>query len=255
MGLISRLMTGLLFPERSSCRLCDKTADRASTWRLCRTCYQDLQWLGEQICDVCGRRLDSGSVTGQNTGGSCSDCVRRSRENTFFVTSRSAVGYNDKMKEILGLYKYRGKESLEPFLIDLLFHAFQRYYREIPFDKITYVPLHPQKQRERGFNQTERFATALSERISIPAVPLLIRRKQTEMQSQKSRRQRIKSLRHVFAGQPLHRHFAGVSQEGQDVRRVLLLDDVYTTGSTANECARVLQAGGVGEVYVLTVAR
>ena len=114
------------------------------------------------------------------------------------------------------------------------------------FDLIVPVPLHPTKQRERGFNQAAVLAQALSKRTSLPVGKALRRVRYTKTQTAFDRAERMQNLRHAFCLRPR-----------ADVQglRVLLVDDVLTTGSTLSECARVLKKAGASSVYAATAAR
>lgn len=226
-----RWLLNLLFPVPEKCSFCDR---RAQGQGMCRLCLEDLIVISGEVCERCGRALAAGPL--------CLDCL--SRKKTHFICNRSALEYNRKMKEIISLYKFRGQESLAHTLTGFLEKAYQRYYRELEFDGITFVPLHEIRLEERGFNQAEQLASQLSLRTKIPLIPLLNRTRFTGKQSKKHRQERLQTLHGAFQ----------VSPFPIPLKRVLLIDDVYTTGSTANECARVLARQGV-EVYSLTVAR
>jgi ComF family protein len=147
--------------------------------------------------------------------------------------SRCAVRYTDTMRDWLALYKYRGSERLEIVLAAMLAFAYERLCRVsgASFPTITAVPLAQERLRERGFNQAERLAMRLADWYRISYSPLLRRLRHTEKQSLKSRRSRVVDMRATFAPQ-LRPEWTGP---------VLLVDDIYTTGSTLNECARVLR--------------
>lgn len=109
------------------------------------------------------------------------------------------------------------------------------------------IPLHPVREREREFNQAQRLAKRLSAASGIPLnVRMLLRVEPTKTQTRLTRRERAANMRQAFALR------AGVSVCGQ---RIVLIDDVLTTGATASACAQVLRAGGAGDVCVWTVAR
>jgi len=205
---------------------------------LCGLCRQGIPWIVHPVCRICGRAE------------SCEDCVRRSTR--WYAVSRCAVRYNDTMKDWLALYKYRGNEGVEIILAAMLAFAFERLGDATPgasFPTITSVPLAPERLRERGFNQAERLAVRLSGWYGIEYRPLLHRLRHTEKQSLKSRRSRVADMRGNFAA-ALPSSYSG---------NIVLLDDVYTTGSTIDECARVLkQAAGSPEesgIYGLLWAR
>ena len=118
--------------------------------------------------------------------------------------------------------------------------------RERPFDAIVPVPLHPAKQRERGFNQAALLAEWLSTHMALTVRPVLQRVRFTTTQTAFDRSERMQNLRNAFR-----------LRKKADVRklRVLLIDDVLTTGSTLSECARILKEGGAQSVYAATAAR
>lgn len=224
-------LLNLLFPVPAPCSLCER---RAYEQGICRLCLEDLNPINGEICDRCGRLSAGGAL--------CVDCSRR--KETYFVCNRSALEYNRKMKEIISLYKFRGQESLGHTLAGFLENAFQKYYKDLAFDAITFVPLHETRMKERGFNQAEQLAAQLSQCTKIPLIPLLNRTRSTDKQSKKHRQERLQTLHDAFQ----------VSLFSIPLKRILLVDDVYTTGSTVNECARVLAREEI-EVYSLTVAR
>jgi competence protein ComFC len=173
----------------------------------------------------------------------CVDCYQR--EDTYFLANRSAVHYNGKMKAIISQYKFRGHETLSSALANFLEEAFHKYYILIPFDCITFVPLHESRLRERGFNQAQLLANQLGLRLKLPVKPLLTRIRPTDKQSQKDRRGRLQFLEGALQMLPL---------QAQIPSRVLIVDDIYTTGTTMNACAKALAKEGI-VVYSLTVAR
>jgi ComF family protein len=118
--------------------------------------------------------------------------------------------------------------------------------RGCQFDVLVPVPLHPTRQRERGFNQASLLAELLSARISIPCKPVLKRIRYTTTQTALDRAERMENLHNAFR-----------LRKNADVRglRVLLIDDVLTTGSTLSECARVLKRAGAMSVHAATAAR
>lgn len=213
---------------------------------LCHACFQGIPWIRSVRCPICGRAAG------------CMDCMRRPRELTYFVQNRSAVQYNAAMREWLAEYKYRGNERYATILGNMLTFAYVQLVKDTydansgkdSFDCITYVPVSDARLMERGFNQAERMAVVLSELTGISAIPLLKRSRHTGKQSFKSRGDRIEDMKEAFALdeqmvffwlEEWHRRkFASVAYEPERIR-VILVDDVYTTGSTVNACAEQLQ--------------
>lgn len=201
----------------------------------CRRCAEALMWLGEPLDDRCGCPPTS----------RCAVCAGELEAP--FCAARSAVAYNAFVRDVLARYKFRGDEALEEPLAALLAAA----VTALPPpgrrpDCVTYVPLHPDRARGRGFNQAERLARRWAAHAGVPVRELLVRVTATPPQSRQARRARMQAVGDAFALADSAADLAG--------RRVLLVDDVYTTGATAVRCAAVLRDAGA-EVYVATVAR
>ncbi|WP_339060502.1 ComF family protein [Tepidibacillus marianensis] len=162
--------------------------------------------------------------------------------------NRSAVLYNEMMKEYLALYKYRGKESLAIPFGQLIKVTYDQYFKETPLDLITYVPLHPSRLQERSFNQAEQLATQLSYYTGIPTIGTLKRIKETHKQSKSGKWERLSEMKDAFqVDEKTKEYIQGKS--------ILIIDDIYTTGATLNECAQELIDSGAGKVFRLTLAR
>jgi ComF family protein len=164
-----------------------------------------------------------------------------------FRSARSAVTTGGAVLEAIHRYKYQRALWFENFLGDLLVRQAEPELRQEKWDWIVPVPLHATKQREREFNQAERLARRLSAASGIPVNSRLLKRVlPTRTQTQLTREQRATNVRHAFVVRPGHR------LQGE---RIIMLDDVFTTGATTSACARVLREAGAGEVCVWTVAR
>lgn len=152
--------------------------------------------------------------------------------------------YEGTLRELIHLYKYGRIQTLARPLADLLAAALPLDER---FDAVTPVPLHWRKQWQRGFNQSDLLARVLARRRGIPVVRALRRARSTQTQAGLSNAERRKNVAAAFQCRRGGGTLAG--------RRVLLIDDVMTTGSTAAACARVLKQAGAARVVLLTVAR
>ena len=152
--------------------------------------------------------------------------------------------YEGTLRELIHLYKYGRIRTMARPLADLLAAALPL---EQSFDAVTPVPLHWRKQWQRGFNQSELLARAVACRRGIPLVPALRRLRYTQTQAGLSGTNRRRNVAAAFRCRSNARKLAG--------RRVLLIDDVMTTGSTAAACARVLKQAGAAKVVLLTIAR
>ena len=150
------------------------------------------------------------------------------------------------MREAILGFKYRRQFHLRPWLGRWLEDGFREHYSGERWEALVPVPLHPDRRRKRGFNQSAEIARWLGKRVEIPMVEALRRVKATLPQARLSRAERLRNLRGSLA-----------LAEGFDPRgrRLLICDDVFTTGATADACARILRRAGAEEVAALTVAR
>jgi competence protein ComFC len=152
--------------------------------------------------------------------------------------------YEGALRDLIHLYKYGRIRTLARPLADLLAAALPRDER---FDAVTPVPLHWRRQWQRGFNQSELLARVIARRSGIPVVRALRRTRATLTQAGLSNTRRRENVTAAFSARRAASRLAG--------KRVLLIDDVMTTGSTAASCAAALKRAGASRVALLTVAR
>lgn len=209
----------------------------AGIWdRLCSSCGSKLHRIQPPCCPLCGRPWKGLS--------NCGDCLRhRSRA---LERNVGVLRYTEYVKELVRLLKYRGREVLAAPLGEMMAETF--FASGIRAQAVTFVPLHPDKMRERGFNQAELLAREVARHLNLPLFPALQKVRPTPPQSRKSRRERILALHGVFRTDP---RMIGTWTG----KAWLVVDDVYTTGSTLLECAQTLKDAGVKRVYSLTLAR
>lgn len=160
--------------------------------------------------------------------------------------ARALGVYEGSLREAIHRWKYEGKTALTSFFASRMVEGLSRYWDPESFDLLIPVPLHPQRLRERGFNQALLLAKEMSHRTGIPFRKRLLRKSRpTPPQVNLSGGEREKAVRGSF-----------YTTRSEDVkgRSILLVDDVYTTGATVNECARALLKAGAERVDVLTLA-
>lgn len=221
----------VFFPQRK-CPLCGGFSLRGA----CADCGRDLARL--RPCPVCATFI-------AETEGEfyrCRDC--RGSEPQFHQ-ARAAAVYGGALRDNLLDFKYNGRTGLRRPLAELLLTAFRRYYSDMCFDAVTPVPLHAKRLRERGYNQAELLTYILAQELDLPHAPDLLRRiKDTPpLSAAANSRQRLELMRSAFAA----------ATECLE-RRVLLVDDIYTTGATSSAAALALRRQGAASVHVLTVA-
>ncbi|WP_416896137.1 MAG: ComF family protein [Minwuia sp.] len=236
MTAYARRALDLLLPAQ--CFSCG--APVAEPGRLCAGCFADSSFIAEPMCISCGLPFEFESEAGRL----CGLCAASPPA---FDHARAAVRYDEPLRSAVLKFKHGDRTDMASGLANLL----RRAGRDIlpAADLIVPVPLHPRRLWQRRYNQSALMALALSEQTDLPAAPdALLRKRRTPSQGGLSATARRRNVRGAFAVDDRWRpRLQGA--------HVVLVDDVYTTGATAEACARVLRLGGAETVSVLTVAR
>jgi len=229
---------GFIYPE--NCQICHAHSATPREGYVCADCWTEVRFIRAPFCERCGLPYE-GEITG------AFECTNCREMELYFSSARSAVVARGIVLEVIHRYKYSRALWFEPFLADLLIRQAKPVLARDTWDLIVPVPLHPLKKREREFNQAERMAVQLSRATQIPVDAGLLERVEfTRTQTTLTRPQRAANVRSAFR----------LRKKAQlDGERIILLDDVLTTGATTSACARVLQRAGAGTVCVWTVAR
>jgi ComF family protein len=236
MGVLTERLFQFLLPPQ--CHCCEKILAEGQQG-ICSECLSKIRWIEPPFCSVCGTPFVSRVVNNHL----CGVCLTKKK---FFLRARALGYYEGPLQEAIHRWKYLGKTTLNPFWGERMTEGFYLYWDSNPFDLFIPVPLHKKRLRERGFNQALLLVKELSRRTGIPyQTRVLQKRKETIPQVNLSGVEREKEVRGSF-------HLT----EGKKIKgkSILLVDDVYTTGATVNECAKVLMAGGAKRVDVLTLA-
>ncbi|MEM9444202.1 MAG: ComF family protein [Verrucomicrobiota bacterium] len=161
-------------------------------------------------------------------------------------TIRAAYVSQYGVREAIHGFKYEQKSYYLPYLLDWLTEGYSRFYEGQNWDAVVPVPLYATRQRERGFNQSRELAKGLCKRMKLPFIDLLRRTRKTLIQAKLRRSERIRNQRKAYE-----------LKSGFDVQgwRVLIIDDVFTTGATTDACAGALLKEGAKSISALTVAR
>src|SRR5947207_11580291 len=231
-----RGVASLLYPP--SCTICSASVDLGEY--LCGECDTKVSRIVPPFCAKCSEPF-AGAIT---TTFACANCAHHVLH---FEAAVSAYRSRGIVRHVILNFKYGRQVHLRHLVARWLLAAFDdERLRRRQFDIIVPVPLHPTRQRERGFNQAGLLAESLSSRISIPCKRVLKRIRYTTTQTALDRAERMENLHNAFR-----------LRKNADVRglHVLLIDDVLTTGSTLSECARVLKRAGAVSVYAATAAR
>jgi ComF family protein len=234
-------LSSVLLP--APCRICQEPLTAASSIPICLECLSSFQRLADPLCQCCGRPLISG-VPAHAQQALCHACRRGVYS---FHLARSHAAYNDPMMKAITLMKYEQVTRLGNWFAARLAERVAENAEALAADVVVPVPLHPLRQRERGYNQAELIARPLAKRLGIPLrTYLLVRTKPRPAQHRLTRHERWQTVRGAFATR---------SDAQVDKLRVLLIDDVFTTGATLDSCSRTLLEAGASRVIGLTVAR
>lgn len=207
---------------------------------LCWDCWSDTPRIEPPFCERCGDPV-AGTIEHDYI------CYACTAEQPFFDAARSATRYDGMVGDALRQLKYEKALWLARDMAGLLHGCLMAEYAGQTFDWVVPVPLYHVRRRERGYNQSAILAAELARRIEGRKTSRLLRRiRPTSTQTNLTAAQRLSNVKNAFQ-HGSQRLLAG--------RRVLLIDDVMTTGATVNACAKALKKGGAQSVHVLTVAR
>lgn len=234
--------------SNSLCLLCDRSLEQSFGWErlfsgeepspICSDCMEKLQYIEGETCSICHRPFTTLDEQ-YRQGGLCLDCIRWENDCNWcglLQSNHSIYVYNEFLTEVLAKFKFRGDYEL----CSIFKKALQERLAVLDYDLIVPIPLSTERLYERGFNQVE----ALIETTMQPYARVLARN-HTEKQSKKSRTDRIKQEQ-VFSFSNV------VTVQGKNI---LLVDDIYTTGSTLRHAAKILKKHGAGVITSLTLAR
>ena len=231
-----RSIASLFYPPY--CVIC--AADVEFDYYLCDSCREKAPRIRAPFCATCSEPF-SGAITDTFT---CANCAHRSLH---FEAAVAVYRSRGIVRRLVHQFKYGHQQHLRHPIAEWLWETLSDpRLRGRHFDTIVPVPLHPARERERGFNQAALLAELLSKRTGIPLRNLLLRVRYTTTQTAYDRQERMENLKDAFC-----------LRKNADVRgsRMLLVDDVLTTGSTVSECARILKEGGALSVHAATAAR
>ncbi|MBI1909297.1 MAG: ComF family protein [Deltaproteobacteria bacterium] len=234
----------LFFPPR--CLACSVSILPRTSFsiKLCFDCQRSLQWIQPPTCPLCGE-----SFTGrEGIPHFCPVCEREGKKRGFDA-GFSAGFYQGSLLALIRRWKYDQKEGIGPFLTSLLGERLPSFWQETAFDKIVPIPLAPSRLCQRGFNPSWVLAKGLSRIFAKPVDPFLLWRQEGgAAQVGLSREERLKNVKRAF-------YISPGKKEALKGKRVLLVDDVYTTGATLSEASRLLKKEGAEAVSFVTLAR
>lgn len=226
-----------IYPRNIYCILCDASIDKDVKYSICDECKSKLRFINEKTCDKCGKPLDELYLIDR-----CIDCINNTN---YYDKAVSCIEYDDLSKKIIYDLKYHKRRYISYHVAEIIYDRLMESDMH-NFDIIIPVPLHKAKERERTFNQAGIIGKYLGRMLNVEVEKqILIREKNTITQNQLTREKRRENLKGAFNV---------VNADDIGNKNLLLIDDVFTTGATANECARVLVESGALNVYVATLA-
>ncbi|MBO7514587.1 MAG: ComF family protein [Lachnospiraceae bacterium] len=232
---IGEAVMQLIWPRR--CPVCFDIVSKAGNLHgglCCNTCYPKIRFVGGATCLKCGAMLI------REEDEYCPEC--RSKERNF-VQGIALMDYTcEAAAHLLWKLKYENGREFADFLTEEMVSRYGARIQSWQAEVILPVPIHKSKKRERGYNQAEVLAKKLGGKLGIPVDPkALVRVKKTVAQKKLNLQERLDNLQGAFAA----------TDRAKAYRRVILLDDIFTTGSTAHVCVSQLLKKGVQEVYLV----
>jgi len=229
---IKRKLIGLLYPKRIKCCVCGSEAKEA----VCSSCLSRLEYIEGRVCFKCGKGIDD-----EYDANICPDCKKEDKN---FDMAFSCFEYKGMGKTIIHKLKYENCKDVAHTLSRLMY---QKIAAEgISMDAVVPVPIHKSKEAIRGFNQAQLIAEEIAAASGIPLWNCITRTKVTTDQFKLDKVNRNLNVHNAFCINVLYNN---VKNEN-----ILLVDDVYTTGSTVDECSRILKQQGVQRIFVITAA-
>lgn len=228
---IRDVLINALYPAR--CPLCEKilSSTRGKRQLVCKTCMEKLPLIISPRCMKCGKQLDKMERE------LCQDCEKKDH---VFERGVAAAAYSDELRASMHRYKYKARREYTEFYAKLMEMQCGDLIRRWKVDVILPVPMYRYKERVRGYNQAALLAQALGERMNIPVdSTLLVRTRNTKPMKELDDRERLKNIQNAFK----------IRQSVIRYNHILLVDDIYTTGSTIDACAVCLKQAGAQKVY------
>lgn len=230
---MGEFVLGLIYPER--CVFCDRVV-RQSDEFVCTECSESMLIVREPYCMKCGKQIED------ETQELCGDCARKKH---YFDRGFTLCCYNDPVRESMYRLKYKNRQRYALYYGRKICNELGDKIRELNADVLIPIPLHEARYRKRGYNQAELLAREIGRIMEIPVRTDIIKRvKNTQAQKTQDAAERRVNIKNAFQ----------ISANDVKLSTAILIDDIYTTGSTVDEAARILKSAGINRIYVLTVA-
>ena len=231
---LKHTLVNSFYPKHIKCIYCGSEISKQNQYDMCENCSNSLPIISKNFCNRCGLQFE------KDGSGICLNCKST---NFHFTLARSALNFDSNVVSAIHKFKYAKYKFLaEPFA-HLLHNTLNKQNWNI--DIICYVPLFEKREKERGYNQSRELAYQLSKLTKISVFDNILRIRDTPTQTSLSRNQRKENVKGSFKI---------INKNLIKNLNILLIDDVFTTGSTTNEISKELKSAGANNIYVLTVA-
>ena len=223
----------ILFPSDFKCVCCGEEISNED-FLICENCYKKLPWINGKVCEVCGEPIKSESKL----------CMQCKSKLPYFKKCVSLFKYEEPISSLIKNFKYNNATYLQKTLATFILKSFLKLNEKV--DVVIPVPLHYNRFKHRGFNQSEEICYYLKSLLNLSVnTNAVVRKIDTQTQTELNRKQRCENLKDAFVV---------VDKNAIKNKTVLLVDDVYTTGSTLNEVAKTLIKAKVKNVFAITIA-
>lgn len=222
----------LLYPPR--CPVCDKV-NRLWDKGICKECLQKIRYVKPPRCLKCGKHIENEAQE------FCTDCEKREH---CFTEGRALFVYKDIARSV-HRFKYQGRREYASVYGSEMAYYLGDCIRSWHAQALIPIPLYPKKERRRGYNQAALLAKALGTELGIPVYEGLVKRiRNTTPLKQLNPEERLNNLKKAFI----------LAENGVKLKRVIIVDDIYTTGSTLDAVSKLLKEWGVEEIFFVTLA-
>jgi len=227
------------------CPLCEKTMAFSRVGYACETCQPKIEYIKGATCMKCGKQLllDEKEY--------CSLCKK-----SMFHFKRGFVTflYEGNIRDMLLKFKYKGRRDLGLFFANASLDKFEEELRSLNLDAVIPIPVHKDRLKKRGYNQAEVFGNLIADALGIPCYgDLLVRKKATVVQKELDTRGRLANLMDAFSVNEAELRRI-TKKDNSSLKRIILVDDIFTTGSTIEASTLILMEVGIEEAYALCVA-
>lgn len=227
----------IIFPK--TCPICEEILQKEQ--EICESCRKKLEYIREPKCKKCGKPFETDDEE-QTIREYCADCGKGRHS---YDSGMAVFRYGEDIRESISRFKYHNRRTYADFYGQEMARKYGQKIKTLGIQVLIPVPISKRKMVRRGYNQAGLIAKVLGETLNIPVdSEILIRDRDTTPQKELSNEERRKNLNNAFK----------MMRSAVKYKKVLLVDDIYTTGSTIDACAETLKRSGAGEIYFISLS-